>query len=399
MSVPTLTFQIALGNAHGDETFTWTTIPGAMGVTYQRGAPNEFGRMETGESDVHMGDAASALDPANTASAYYPNVQRMKPMRAFMTVDAVVYPLFQHFIERLPRTRSVGSVWTERSVVGADGFSIFALAGLKGLSYVSELTGTRWANVLDDVNWPAARRDIDAGNSTLDASAFDANSATKALEHLLDVAENENSFGFIDAGGNARFIERHAAITDTTVVATLADGRSIETGSYPGAIPYTDLRPESTEIVNDYSGKRESGTAQSASDAASIDAYGPRSDELTFLVDSDTEVQAALEWRLSQTKDPHERVDAITVKPGNDLTRWADVLGLEVGDRILVVEWPPGYSAQVETEFLIRHLEGNIPASVYAAEFTFQLTPADADAWLVLDDATAGRLDFNKLAY
>jgi hypothetical protein len=394
-----LTFQLAFANDPGDASFTWTTIPGAMDVTYRRGAPNEFGRTETGESDVQVGDAASELDPNNTGSAYYPNVRRMKPMRAYVTVGGVEYPLFQHFVERLPRLRSVGDVWTERSVVGVDAFAWFALAGLKGKSYAAETTGTRWENVLDDVNWPAGRRDIDLGNSSLDAAAFDENATTKALEHLLDVAENENGFGFMAADGNARFIQRHAAITDTALVATFADGRSVETGSYPGAIPYVDLRPESTEVVNDYSGQRESGAAQTASDAASIEAYGPRSDELTFIVDSDAEVQAALQWRLAQTKEPAERIDALTVKPGRDETRWAAVLGLEVGDRVLVVEWPPGFAAPVETACLIRHLEGRLPASIYASEFTFQLTPASADAWLVLDDATAGRLDFNKIAY
>ncbi len=394
-----LTFQLAFANDPGDNPFTWTTVPGSMDVTYRRGQPNEFGRMEAGESEVQVGDAASALDPNNPDSPYYPDVRRMKPMRAYVTVDGVEYPLFQHFVERLPRLRSVGSAWTERAVVGVDAFAIWALAGLKGRSYPGQTTGERWLQVLVDVGWPTARTVINTGNSSLDPAAFDETDTTKALEHLLDVAENENGFGFVDADGNARFIERHAAITNTTVVATLADGRSIATGSYPGAIPYTDLQPESTDIVNDYSGKRETGAPQTASDAESIAAYGPRSDELSFLVSTDAEVQAALEWRLAQTKDPRERIDALTVKPGDNLARWATVLGLEVGDRVLVVEWPPGFAAPVETEFLIRHLEGRIPASIHASEFTFQLTPADADAWLILDDATAGRLDFNKLAY
>lgn len=394
-----LTFQIAFGDDPGDDPFTWTTVPGSMDVAYGRGAPNEFGRTETGESTVQVGDAASALDPNNADSVYYPNVRRMKPMRAFITIDAVEYPLFQHFVERLPRIRSVGSVWTERSVVGVDAFAWFALAGLKGQSYSGEATGTRWANVLDDIDWPAGRRDLDTGNSSLDAAAFDANATTKALEHLLDVVENENGFGFMDAAGDASFIGRHAAITDTTLVATFADGRSIETGSYPDAIPYTDLRPESTDVVNDYSGKRDGGAVQTASDATSITEHGPRSDERTYIVNSDAVVKDALDWRLSQTKDPRERVDALTVMPGSDEARWVEVLGLEVGDRVLVVEWPPGFTAPVETEFLIRHLAGRVPASYHAAEFTFQLTPVDADAWLILDDATAGRLDFNKLAY
>jgi hypothetical protein len=394
-----LVFQVAFTSDPGDSEFTWVTVPGTMDVDYSRGAPNEFGRSETGESVVRLGDAASQLDPNNPDSIYAPNVRRMKPMRAFMVVDGVEWPLFQHFIERLPRLRSVGEVWTERALQGVDAFAWWALAGLKGRTYSGEATGTRWGNVLDDLGWPAGRRDIDAGNSSLDPVTFAADDSTKGLEHLLAVVENENGFGFINAEGEARFQERHDAILNTTIAATFADGRSADTGYYPGALPYVDLQPESTDIVNDYTGKREGGAVQAASDAASIEAYGPRSAELTFLVDSDAEVQSALEWRLSQTKDPHERVDAIVVRPGDNAATWAAVLALEVGSRILVVEWPPGYTAPVETEFFIRHLAASIPASYHASEFTFQLTPAAQDTWMVLDDSVAGVLDSNKLAY
>lgn len=220
---------------------------------------------------------------------------------------------------------------------------------------------------------------------------------TKALEHLLAVLANENGFGFIDAEGNAQFRSRHNAIVNTTLAATLADGRSID--SYPGAIPYVELHPETTDIVNDYKGKRDGGTVQYASDADSIVAYGPRSEEITFLLADDNEVAAALEWKLSITKDPRERIDSITVMPGTNPDWWATVVGLEIGDRILVVEWPPGYLAPVETEFFIRHMDVSIPASYHSSTFTFQLTAASTEAWLVLDDETQGRLDYNKLAY
>lgn len=395
-----LTFQIAFANQPGDDPFTWTTVPGSKAVTYGRGAPNEYGTMETGTSEVEVGDATSELDPNNTGSSYYPNVRRGKPMRAYVTVDGTDYPLFQHFIERLPRSVSVADVWTQRKVTGVDAFGAWALAGLKGHSYVSELSGTRWNNVLDDIAWPAGRRDIDAGNSTLDASVgFDADSDVKALQHLLDVTRSENGLGFMNAVGDARFIERHAFIIDTAIAATFADGRSIDSGSYSTAIPYTRLQPESTDIVNDYSGQRAGGTTYTATDSTSIDDYGQRSEEITFLVNTDNEVQDALNWRLSRTKDPYERVDEITVMPGDDMTRWAAVLDLEIGDRILVVEWPPGFAAPVETQFLIRHLSGNLPTALAASTFTFQLTPVTVDAWFVLDDTTAGRLDYNKLVY
>jgi len=64
-----------------------------------------------------------------------------------------------------------------------------------------------------------------------------------------------------------------------------------------------------------------------------------------------------------------------------------------------VVEQPSGYDAPVETEYIIRHLNVKLPLALAASEFTFQLTPVSRDAWFVLDDATAGRLDFNKLTY
>jgi hypothetical protein len=394
-----LTFQVAFGSHPTDSSFTWTTVPGTKALSYSRGAPNEYGQPETGESTVVLGDASSDLDPNNTSSPYYPNVRRMRPMRAYITIGVTNYPLFQHFIERLPRAVSVGRVWTERNITGVDAFAWFALAGLKGQSYASEPSGTRFGNVLDSVDWPSSRRDIDGGNSTLDAITFDANADTKALTHLLDVITSENGFGFMDADGDARFIERHASLLGSSVVATLADGRSIAEGGYSSAIPYVDLQPESTEIVNDYSGQRASGTAQTVSDSSSISAYGPRSAAIDSLVSTDVELLAALQFRLSQTKDPYERVDAIVVRPGSNLTRWATLLGLEVGDRITVVEWPPGFSAPVAQDFLIRHLAVSLPVPLEAAEFTFQLTPASAGAVLILDDATSGRLDTGILAY
>jgi hypothetical protein len=312
-------------------------------------------------------------------------------------VSDVDYPLFQHFIERLPRKARLGNAWTQRELTGTDAFAWFALTGLAGKSYTGEPTGSRWGHVLDDCTWPAGRRNIDTGSSSLDPSAFAADDSTKALTHLLDVVDNENGFGFMDAGGDARFIARHTFITSTEVQATFADVPSL--AEYPDAIPYTDLQPESTEIINDYSGQRDGGTAQTASDTTSSDSYGPRSEALTFLVDSDTEVADALQWRLSRTKDPYERIDSLTVKPGASIQRWVVVLGLEIGDRITVVEWPPGFSGPVANDYLIRHLAVSIPTSVVGATFTFQLTPVDQDSFVVLDDTQAGQLDANKLAY
>lgn len=398
MILPVLTFQISF-NDPWSGSFLWTTIPGTMGVSYRRGAPNEYGRVETGESEVELGDAASALDPNNVNSPYYPNVRRGKNMRAYMDVGGIIYPMFLHNIERLPRLQSVGGVWTQRGLIGVDAFAQFAKAGLKGRSYPVQTSGARWNDVVNDVGVPLARRDIDVGNSTIEAVSFASDDPIKALEHLHAVAEAENGLGFVDGSGQIRFVERHALITERTYVATLADGRSIATGNYPLAAPYVDLRYDSSEVVNTYTGRRATGAVQTASDAASITAYGPADAEITSVVSTDAQVKDAIDWRLARTKDHHERIDSLTLRPGNDLGRWAVALGLEVGEAVRVVEWPPGYPAPVENLFQVRHLAARIPATIQAAEFTFQLTPLDQDDWLILDDAEFGRLDYNKLAY
>lgn len=410
---PSVTFQVAFASQPGDATYDWTTVPGSMDITYGRGAPNEYGQPETGQSDIELSDAASDMDPANADGAYYPNVKRNKPTRALLTINGVNYPLFQHFIERLPRAQRVGSSWTRRTVLGVDAFGGFALASLRtlvfpgggdppiitGVSYSSETSGARWESVLDTINWDAARRNIDTGNSTLAAYTTGDDTNVKALTHLLDVVTNENGLGFMDAEGNARFIERHAFITDTTVLATFADDESIEEGSWPTAIRYTELQPESTDVVNDYTGSREGGSIMTSSDEPSIDDYGQRSESLSFLLTTDNDVQDALDWKLSRTKNPLERIDGIKVMPGLDADKWVTLLGLEVGSRVSVVEWPPGYAAPVEREFIIRHLAVHLPTALSGAEFTFQLTPVEADAWLVLDDPSVGKLDTGKLAY
>jgi hypothetical protein len=403
MSPTDLPFQDPYIGSLGDG---FDPFPGVQSVKYTRGAPNEYGQFEPGTSEVVVSDPDSDLDINNPDSRFASYVQTLtaKPTRGVIEVDdgvtTTVYPLFQHFIDRIPRTQKVGGVWTQRTVECVDAFGLFALAGIKAVSYPSEATGARFGRVLDDIGWPAGRRDIDTGNATLDAYTNDADSSDKALQHLLAVISNEDGAGFMAADGTATFIERHAALTNTTVRAIFADDRSLDTGSYPTAFRYTELQPEDTEIFNDYTGSRAGGSVMTSTDTQSQGTYGPRSaSPISFLVADDNQVQDALDWRLSRTKDMHERVDSLTIMPGDDLDLWATCLSLEIGDQVQVVEYPSGYTAPVVTQYIIRHLAGDIPLAIGGSSFTFQLTPASIDNWLVLDDATFGQLDANKLAY
>lgn len=408
MASPALQIQAAIGNNVTDAAYTWTTIhddslaPGSQlggrELKYKRGRKNELNRVETGEGSLLLKDIASDFDPTNTAGRYYPNIRPYIPIRGRATVGGTTYDLFQHFLERLPRTKRVRSVYTERSLTLVDGFEWMNRAGLSGASYASELTGTRVANVLNTASWPAALRNIGAGADTIAAASFTVNDEAKALAHLLDVADWENGLLFVDAQGRMTFVSRTSLITSpyTLSQATFCDAAA------GGGFPFVDSVPvyDLDTTFNDWSGTRTGGVTQTASDATSRARYGKRSQQVTTEVTSDNTVLAQMQWKNSQFKDPLNRIESLTVMPGDSTTFWQAVLGLELGERITVREKPPGFTSVNQADYVIQSIDALFPPGpTTAARFTFGLWPANTSIWMVLDDTTNGKLDTGKAAY
>lgn len=406
MAVPVITVDCAFGDAPGAASFTWRTIhedrnlETVRGMSYQRGRQNELNRMETGTGRLGIRDEVSDFDSDNPDSVYYPDVRPYLPLRARATIAGVTYPLLQHFVERLPRTRRVRDVYTERELTTVDGFEWLARAGIAGETYAQEPTGTRIANVLDDVGWSSGLRDLDAGNNTQPAATFAADDGSKALSHLLDVTEAENGLLFVDAQGRVAFVQRHSLIASPYTVSQVTFRDAVAGG---GGFPFVDAQPsfDLDTTFNEFSGTRDGGTTQTASDGASQMAYGLRSQQLTPLATSDNDVLAQMQWKLAQFKEPLNRLESITVMPGEDTGFWQAVLGLEVGERVTVRELPPGFAAVKAAEYVIQSIQADFPPGpVSGARFTFGLWPADTTSgWLVLDDAAVGVLDTGKLAY
>lgn len=406
MAVPVITIDAAFGNNPGDAAYTWTNIhtdaviETARGMSYQRGRQNELARMDTGTATIGLRDEVSDFDPDNTASVYYPNVRPMVPIRARATLAGVTYPLFQHFVERWPRTRRVRDVYTERTIQTVDGFEWLARAGIASTTYVAEPSGTRVANVLNDVGWSSTARDLDTGSSDVDAVAFADANAEKALAHLLEVADAENGLLFMDAQGRVTFVQRHSLITSPYTVSQTTFRDAIAGGA---GYTFVDAQPsyDLDNTFNEWTGTRTGGTSQTVSDATSISRYGLRSQQFSSVVTTDNEVSSQAQWKLAQFKDPLNRIEAITVKPGTDTGFWQTVLGLELGERVTVREQPPGFAAAKHADYVIQSVRAEFPAGpVSGARFTFGLWPADVNTWFILDDPVVGVLDGDgKLAY
>lgn len=270
------------------------------------------------------------------------------------------------------------------------------LAGGAGAVLPQELSGARIARMLDTAGVPAALRLLSTGKKSIAGETIAIDSTEKVLQHIQDVAESEDGLVFVDAAGRVVFLDSHTLLTEpyASTVATFSDEPAA------GEIGYVALFPsdEAELLFNEWVGNRVGGTPQVAIDPGSVDRYRRRSQSLELKLATDNAVRDRVQAALARFKDPMDRVEAIAVKPGHDLDVWVDMLTLEIGDRVEVVETPPGFASPKTGEYQIQQIEVSLPTDLTDATFRLGLWPADISDYLILNHADRGRLDFNKLA-
>lgn len=398
MAFPTVTVQAAWATAPFATTPTWTDISTyVLSGTTSRGRSSNLSRVDAGSLALPLDDADHRFDPFNTGSAYYPNVKPAKKVRVSCVFNAVTYYLWTgHNASLKPDWRKPS--YTEVSLQAKDAFSLLALASLPGASYPAELSGARVGRVLDAVGWPAADRVLDTGRCTMAAATIADGDDTKALAHLLDVAESELGIFFIDGQGRAVFHDMYHRIdapADYTSLATLGDGGGSE-------LDWDEIGPDFDveKIVNDWRLTPSGGSTVTKTDSTSITDYGRRSQARSPFITDVNQVTAQAEYLLGQTKDPALRFDRLVLRPSdlqagslqNDL--FAQALGREIGDRITVKARPPDGSFASYTISQDVIIEGISHAfSDQSWETTFLLSPADPNTvagggYWILGDAT-----------
>lgn len=351
-----------------------------------RGKQHERGQVAYGEFRARIDNADRAFDPNHTGSPYYPNVVPIRQLRFSMTIGGTTYRLFRGDIERYPRARK-GNTWSEVELVAHDAFAAFAIATITG-TLPQELSGARTNRVFDLISWPAADRDIDAGQSLVQAVTFALEDDQKALAHLQDIEKSELGFLFMSGSGFPVLIDRHALLKApyTQSQATFSDK---PTGA---ELPYADIQPSSDDdlLINDWIGQRTGGTVQRAQDATSITRFRQRSNKIDTLLTSDAEQLNQVQYLLSKTKDPQQRFEAVLVRPGDRTDVWQQVLGRELADRITLKENPPGGGAvNVQNAHIQRiHLMSGEALEDLGCEWG--LYPAGLADALVHDDAVVG---------
>ena len=376
----TLTLEAAFGYAPLAATPVWTDISSYLrGFQITRGRSTVLGSYQTGVATFTLDNTDGRFDPNNTLGPYTPNIKVMTPIRLRATYSATPYDLFYGYAESWPLTYPLTGFNAITNLRCVDGFKLLALYDIGGETYTSESSDTRIGNVLDDVGWPAALRDLDLGVGVLAAYSP---TNQKALSHLQDITNSEVGSLFMNATGEVVFNARTHHAGGPTSAATFDASTNLDYIN-------TTITYDDDQLFNDVRITRTGGTEQSAEDATSITDYVRRTLTRTGQpMADDNEASSTADWLLAVSKDVNVRVRSLDVTPRGDPSGlWPQVLGRELNDAITVVVDPPGSGSTLSQLCVIEGIKHTSDARSGSWRTQWNLSPLTsiqtADYWIL----------------
>jgi hypothetical protein len=302
---------------------------------------------QTGTMSLRIIDQNGDFNPMNTASPYYNLLNPMRKVTITATYGATTYPIFAGYITSYDTTtpRDVGEV-VYTTIQAVDGFRLFQNAQITTVASATagQTAGTRIGKILDQIGWPIGMRDIDAGQTTVQA---DPGTLRTSLGAMQLVTSTEYGSFYMDALGNAVFQDR--ALTSSSVAGTPVVFNDDGTGiSYNNAL----WKLDDTLVFNKASITRTGGTTQVASNQASIDKYFLHSyQEQNLLMETDEEALNNALAFVASRQETSIRCDAITLDLYTDNydAGILAALDLDFFDPVTITTTQPGSSSLTKT--------------------------------------------------
>ena len=302
---------------------------------------------QTGTMSLRIIDQNGDFNPMNPASPYYNLLNPMRKVTITATWNGTTYPIFAGYITSYDTTtpRDVGEV-VYTTIQAVDGFRLFQNAQITTVATTpaGQTTGTRINKILDSIGWPTGMRDIDAGQTTVQA---DPSTLRTSLAAMQTVTSTEYGSLYMDGFGNLVFQDR--ALTSSSVAGTPVVFNDDGTGiSYNNAL----WKLDDTLVFNKVSVTRTGGTAQVAFNQPSIDKYFLHSyQEQNLLMETDTEALNNARAFLASRQETSIRCDAVTLDlyTANYDAGINAALDLDFFDPITVTTTQPGSSSLTKT--------------------------------------------------
>lgn len=362
-------------------------------VEINRGRNAQADQFQTGTLSLRIVDQNGDFNPQNPSSPYYELLDPMRKVAISATYAGVTYPMFSGFITSYTTTTPLNAndvVYTTISAVDA-----FRLAQNAQISTVTgatagNLSGTRINQILDQIDWPESMRDVDAGLTTMQA---DPGTPRTSLAAMQTVATSEYGALYVDASGSFVFQDRSVTTESIAGTPTVFNDNGTE-------IPYANAvwRLDDTLVYNQASVTRSGGTAQVASNAASIAKYFVHSyNQQNLLMETDAVALDYAQAYVASRAETSIRCDAIELDlyfPDYSAGITA-AISLDYFDPVTITTNQPGASTLTKTlqVFGVRHY---VTPNTWRTTFTTLEPVIDG---FILDSTLYGVLGTGVLAY
>jgi hypothetical protein len=364
-------------------------------IETNRGRTALSDQFQTGSLTLRIVDQNGDFNPQNPSSPYYTLLTPMKKVQITATYSGTTYPIFSGFITSYVTTYPDNSSFDDVAITTIQAVDAFRLAQLAQISTVTgasagDLSGTRINQILDEIDWPASQRDIDAGLTTLQA---DPGTNRTALQALQIATESEYGAIYVDADNNFVFQDR--GVTAGSIGGTPTVFADDGTG-----IDYFDA----TWILNDVlvfnkaTITRVGGSPQVALNQASIDKYFLHSYFLdNLLMETDAVALDYAQAYVASRQETSIRCDAIVLDLYTDNYNSGIIAALDLDffDPITVLTTQPGGSTLDKT-LQIFGVRMAITPNSWKTTFTTLEPVIDA---FILNNSIYGTLDYNVLSY
>ena len=273
-------------------------------ISIRRGYNLLQDQFEAGTASIRIYDPNGDWNPQNPASPYYGKLLPLRKMRVSGNGIFLFSGYTTAYNYTYPKDQDIGFVDIECS----DAFRLFNMANITSVtgSSAGQTTGARIDDILDTVLWPSSMRDINVGDSTVQV---DPGTARTSLAAIKNVEFSEQGAFYVSPGGNAVFDERSYIVSKS--------GQNPTTFANDGTgIGYKNIvfAFDDKLIINQASITRTGGTAQTASNAASITKYFPHSINVTDLVvQTDAEALNIARTYVATRAETTIRIDALTL--------------------------------------------------------------------------------------
>jgi len=362
-------------------------------IQTKRGRNAQADRFQTGTLTLRIVDQNGDFNPQNPSSPFFGLLDPMRKVAISATYSGVTYPIFSGFITSYNTTtpkNALDVVYT--TITAVDAFRLAQNAQISTVTGASagDLSGTRINQILDQIDWPTSMRDVDGGLTTLQADPGTARTSLAAME---TVTISEYGALYVDASGSFVFQDRNVTTASIGGTPTVFNDNGTNIGYFDAV-----WRLDDTLIYNEASITRTGGTAQTATDAASVAKYFAHSyNQQNLLMQTDAVALDYAQAYVASRKETSIRCDAITLDLYTDNYNAGIIAALDLDffDPITITTNQPGSSTLTKTLQVF-----GVAMAITPNSWKTTLTTLEPiiDGF-ILDSSLYGVLDTGVLAY